>query len=108
MTVTEHPEKQLLSERQSTALAEVLARWPPGEPGAPASQPARETVVLADLRPPVVRPPYQRPLPLQITDDDDERYGDSLLGAAGAWACVAITVLLMVALTARQLWLWWT
>lgn len=106
MTVTEHPEKQLLSERQSTALAEVLARWPPGEPGAPAGQPARETVVLADLRPPVVRPPYRHPPPLQLTDDD-ERYGDSLLGAASAWACVAISVLLLVTLAARQLWLWW-
>lgn len=34
------------------------------------------------------------------------RHGDSVLGAAGAWACVAIVVLLMLTLAIRGLWLW--
>lgn len=118
MTTTERherPEKQVLHlhcehpstvvcECRAAALVEVLTRWPPTPTAAPGEQPDRVRVDLGEIRAPLVRP-YQRPEPLVITDDD-ERHGDSLLGAAGAWACVAISVLLLLAIAARQLWLW--
>lgn len=99
----EHPSTELCGCRRAAA-DEILARWPevvhqlPDEPG-------RELVVLAGVRPRRVRVSPQPPL---VIADGDERHGDSLLGVAGAWACVAIAVLLMIALAVRQLILWWS
>ncbi|MGH3992807.1 MAG: hypothetical protein ACRDSN_10145, partial [Pseudonocardiaceae bacterium] len=70
-----HPSTELCDCRLA-ALAEVLARWPPTPPGQTAEQPERE--------------------PPQIVADG-ERRGD-WLGAAGAWACVIIVVVLLAAL----------
>ncbi|MGH3836931.1 MAG: hypothetical protein ACRDSF_14725 [Pseudonocardiaceae bacterium] len=100
-----HPSTELCDCRLA-ALAEVFARWPPTPPGQTAEQPERVRVVLAELRGPVVRPPYQRPEPPQIVDDG-ERRGD-WLGAAGAWACVIIVVVLLAALAFSGLRVWLT
>lgn len=116
MTTTERPEKRAVlvrCEHPSTevcacrraAVDEILARWPPVVHQSAAEQPDRDRVVLADIRTPRVRVSPQPPLAIT---DDDERHGDSIMGAAGAWACVAIVVLLMFAIAVRQLWLWWS
>lgn len=112
MTTIERPEKRALlgrcdhvyhgeCERCRAALDQVLARWDALTPELPAEHPGREVVVLAEIRQHRTR---SNPQPLEILDDD-ERHGDSLLGAVGAWACVAISALLMLAIAIRQLWL---
>lgn len=120
MTTTERPEKRLvrcehpsteMCECRRAALDEVFARWAADNPEPP-QQSGRELIVLSEIRPAVIRVPYRQPRQAQdpqpplVIADDDERHGDSLLGAAGAWACVAVCVLLMLALTIRGLWLW--
>lgn len=116
MTTTQRPEKRLIRcEHPATemcgcrqaAAALVLARWTGEDAPAPENMPAdiptgRQVVVLSGIRQPRTR---SDPQPLEIADDD-ARYGDSPLGALGAWACVALSVLLMLALAGRGLWLW--
>lgn len=122
MTTTERrPEKRLVRcdhpstevcECRRAAVDEILARWPTVVAPPPAEQRVREVVDLGEIRPPVVRVPYRQPRqpcdPPPLAIFDDERHGDSLLGAAGAWACVAIAALLMLAFVIRGLWLWIT
>lgn len=95
----EHPSTELCDCRRQAA-AEILARWATDAPTErPTETPRRQLVVISELPQAVVH--AARP-PLEIVNDD-ERYGDGLLGA---WACVAISLLLLAALAVRNLWLW--
>jgi hypothetical protein len=111
VTTTENPpEKQLLRcehpsielcECRTRQVEEMLARWDHVVQPPRVEDLVRERVVLAERAKTVRVEPHQ----LAITNDD-ERYGDSLLGAFGAWSCLAISVLLMLTLAIHSLWMW--
>ncbi|MGH3942644.1 MAG: hypothetical protein ACRDTG_29275 [Pseudonocardiaceae bacterium] len=69
--------------------------WHTDSPDLVAARALRERVGLAGRVPVFAQPDIEAP----ETDRD-------VLGAAGAWLCVGVVVVLIVVLVCRQLWLW--